>query len=490
MGLEDCAEGILAVAVQEMIRALRLVSVERGEDPREAALIAFGGAGPLHACAVADELGVRRVVAPPAAGVLAALGLVMAGERRDYVQTVLARVDAGDDLAGLLAPLAERAGAGAARGRRSAPAPTAATPARATPSRWIGTRTRPRPSSPGRSTPPTRPATATPSRAGRWRRSPCGSRPSGPGPTPSCRARRSGPPVPGPAVIPMDGRDLLGRRRLDGAAPTRSAGSSWSGGPTSAGRRRERPSARTASEDMDPVTLQVMANALRAVAEEMEAALIRSAFSPNIKERRDCSTAIFDADGRMVVQSASIPVHLGAMPEAVDAARARGAAPGEVWLVNDPYRGGTHLPDLTMISAVRPRRRGRRLRGDARPPRRRRRHGARAACPPARASSCRRGSSSRPSAWSPAARRRGTCSTSSSPTRARRASARATSAPSSPPTAWPSAGWPRWPPATAPGGCARPSARCWTTPSAAPGRRSPPCRTAATRRPRPSRATA
>ncbi len=109
MGLEDCAEGILAVAVQEMVRALRLVSVERGEDPREAALIAFGGAGPLHACAVADELGVRRVVAPPAAGVLAALGLVMAGERRDYVQTVLARVDAGDDLAGLLAPLAERA---------------------------------------------------------------------------------------------------------------------------------------------------------------------------------------------------------------------------------------------------------------------------------------------------------------------------------------------------------------------------------------------
>ena len=103
---------------------------------------------------------------------------------------------------------------------------------------------------------------------------------------------------------------------------------------------------------LDPVTLQVMANALRAVAEEMEAALVRSAFSPNIKERRDCSTAIFDAGGRMVVQSASIPVHLGAMPEAVDAVRERGAVPGEVWVVNDPYRGGTHLPDITMISPV------------------------------------------------------------------------------------------------------------------------------------------
>jgi N-methylhydantoinase B len=103
---------------------------------------------------------------------------------------------------------------------------------------------------------------------------------------------------------------------------------------------------------LDPVTLQVMANALRAVAEEMEAALVRSAFSPNIKERRDCSTALFDADGRMVVQSASIPVHLGAMPEAVEAVRARGAVPGEVWVVNDPYRGGTHLPDLTMINPI------------------------------------------------------------------------------------------------------------------------------------------
>ncbi len=92
-----------------MVRALRLVSVERGEDPREATLIAFGGAGPLHACPVADELGVRRVVAPPAAGVLAALGLVVAGERRDYVQTVLAPLDDSEALAARLAPLRARA---------------------------------------------------------------------------------------------------------------------------------------------------------------------------------------------------------------------------------------------------------------------------------------------------------------------------------------------------------------------------------------------
>ena len=103
---------------------------------------------------------------------------------------------------------------------------------------------------------------------------------------------------------------------------------------------------------MDGVLLQIMSNALRAVAEEMEAALVRSSYSPNIKERRDCSTALFDAGGRMVVQSASIPVHLGAMPESVDAVRSRDAAPGEIWAVNDPYRGGTHLPDITLISPV------------------------------------------------------------------------------------------------------------------------------------------
>ena len=110
LGLEACAEGILAVAVHEMVRALRRVSVERAADPREATLIAFGGAGPLHACQVADELGVTRVEAPPAAGVLAALGLVVAGERRDYVQTVLAPVREGAGLGGMLAPLRERAG--------------------------------------------------------------------------------------------------------------------------------------------------------------------------------------------------------------------------------------------------------------------------------------------------------------------------------------------------------------------------------------------
>src|SRR3954453_16645835 len=95
------------------------------------------------------------------------------------------------------------------------------------------------------------------------------------------------------------------------------------------------------------VELQGIGSALRAVAEEMGAVLIRSAFSANIKERRDCSTAIFDARGRMVAQAEHIPVHLGAMPDAVAAVM---GLPGDRWILNDPYTGGTHLPDVTLVS--------------------------------------------------------------------------------------------------------------------------------------------
>ena len=98
------------------------------------------------------------------------------------------------------------------------------------------------------------------------------------------------------------------------------------------------------------VELQVIGSALRAVAEEMGAVLIRSAFSANIKERRDCSTAIFDESGRMIAQAEHIPVHLGAMPDAVAAAMSLGLTPGQVCVLNDPYTGGTHLPDITLVS--------------------------------------------------------------------------------------------------------------------------------------------
>ncbi len=103
---------------------------------------------------------------------------------------------------------------------------------------------------------------------------------------------------------------------------------------------------------LDPVTLQVMLGALRAACDEMGAVLVRSAHSANIKERRDASTALFDERGRMVMQAEHIPVHLGAMPAAVAAVLDEHHEPGVAWILNDPYRGGTHLPDITVIAPL------------------------------------------------------------------------------------------------------------------------------------------
>jgi N-methylhydantoinase B len=98
------------------------------------------------------------------------------------------------------------------------------------------------------------------------------------------------------------------------------------------------------------IELQLLGAALRSIAEEMGAALVRSAFSANIKERRDCSTALFDARGRMIAQAEHIPVHLGAMPDAVAVVMRRDPSPEDVFVLNDPYAGGTHLPDVTLVT--------------------------------------------------------------------------------------------------------------------------------------------
>jgi len=103
---------------------------------------------------------------------------------------------------------------------------------------------------------------------------------------------------------------------------------------------------------LDPITLEVMLGSLRAACDEMGAVLVRSAHSANIKERRDASTALFDPDGQMVMQAEHIPVHLGAMPAAVAAVLNEEQRPDESWILNDPYRGGTHLPDITVITPL------------------------------------------------------------------------------------------------------------------------------------------
>lgn len=110
------------------------------------------------------------------------------------------------------------------------------------------------------------------------------------------------------------------------------------------------------SASVDAVTLEVIRNACTAISEEMNANLIRTGYSPNIKERRDCSCAIFDADGDMISQAENMPVHLGAMPFSVAAALDRyppeALSPGDAIMVNDPFQGGAHLPDLTLVTPV------------------------------------------------------------------------------------------------------------------------------------------
>src|SRR3989338_3335786 len=96
----------------------------------------------------------------------------------------------------------------------------------------------------------------------------------------------------------------------------------------------------------------VMAHAFASLAEEMGAVLVASSVSPNVRERRDSSAALFDAPGEMIAQAAHIPVHLGAMPDAVAAVMALGPNPGDTFIINDPFTGGTHLPDITMVHAI------------------------------------------------------------------------------------------------------------------------------------------
>ena len=118
--------------------------------------------------------------------------------------------------------------------------------------------------------------------------------------------------------------------------------------------RKARSPQETKTSRSDPADLAFFGNLLTSIAEEMGASLIRSAYSSNIQERRDCSCAVFDGDARLVAQAAHIPVHLGAMPASVRAAlEAFGQlGEGDAVLLNDPYAGGTHLPDLTIVTPV------------------------------------------------------------------------------------------------------------------------------------------
>ena len=352
LDVEETAAGIVRVASAAMAQAVRVVTVERGIDPRDLALVPFGGAGPLHAAQIADELGMRRVLVPVASGVLSAFGLVVAERRRDLVESVLLT---GNDLT--TDRIAEAVDRLAERGREELGAEDPEV--RATYElRYEGQAFElpidgdPRPDPRdlrrafdrahedryGYADPDAnlelvtiRVAVALPGaepRPAEWDGLPA--------------ERVEGPEVvalPGSTLVVPGGwharaeADLVMMERTNGDPPSRAAR-----------RPRTRP--------LDPITLQVLVGSLRAACDEMGAVLVRSAHSANIKERRDASTALFDPDGQMVMQAEHIPVHLGAMPSAVAAVLGEDQRPGGSWILNDPYRGGTHLPDITVITPL------------------------------------------------------------------------------------------------------------------------------------------
>ena len=332
LGLDDTARGILRVADAEMVRALRVMTVERGLDPRDYALLAFGGAGPLHAAALAEELGIRRIVVPRAGSVLSALGLAAAEQRHDEARTVLRPgaaltpaelVDLAGDADTVVWEVRYRGQAHelALRDVDPTPGALAAALAAAHEERY------------GYAEPHAPWELVTVRRT--WR-------------TPGAEVYR-------PAGEPA--ADVTGPARLAGPEFTVLVPAGWAGGHDAAGTLRlERVAAPHACADaaatgpLDPIALQVATGALRSACEEMGATLIRAAHSANIKERHDCSTALFDPTGECVMQAEHIPVHLGSMPAAVEAVLGEAHAPGVSWILNDPFRGGTHLPDITVIT--------------------------------------------------------------------------------------------------------------------------------------------
>jgi len=381
LGLDrlETAEGIVRVANQEMVRALRVVTVERGVDPRRFALLPFGGAGPMHAAAIAAELGVERILCPRAGGVLSALGLCASDRRRDTARTVMlsgAELTAeriAREVGELIAresglPGAEPEVAYEMRYRGQAfelaipgpadpdPADLAERFAAAHEERYgyrdpegevelvdirlgmvvPGPRPRAAAAPEGRLAESSRPARF----GGEWV---------------DTRILRGEPPAgagaEGPAIFELPEATLvlpLGwSAEVDdhGTIRAEKQASAVPYGPI-ATKRNSR------TRRLDPIGLQVLAGGLRAACEEMGAVLIRASHSANIKERRDCSTALFDAAGEMVMQAEHIPVHLGSMPEAVAAVLDKDLRPGESWILNDPYEGGTHLPDITIVSPV------------------------------------------------------------------------------------------------------------------------------------------
>jgi 5-oxoprolinase (ATP-hydrolysing) len=385
---EELAAGFLKIAVERMANAIKQISVQRGHDVTRFALCCFGGAGGQHAGLVADALGVGTVLIHPLAGVLSAFGIGVADLRVVRQRSVEAPLDGGSlaaleaQFAALAAEalgelraqlaLAEQAQV-AARARLKVQGSDTSLPVAwtrdATPaglreafdalhSRHFGFHAGSEAPlviesleieavAPGGAAPPQLPplprATGAPVRAGTrrmwcdggWRDAPVYAR----------AALGAGATVRGPALIVEAHATTVvepGWRARAHATGTLIL--------TRSRRRRRR---ETVAHAPDPIMLEVFNNLFMHVAEEMGIVLEHTAHSVNIKERLDFSCALFAADGALIANAPHIPVHLGSMGDSVQSIlRKHRPKPGDSYLLNSPYAGGTHLPDMTVVTPV------------------------------------------------------------------------------------------------------------------------------------------
>lgn len=384
---EEVAAGFLRIAVTNMANAVKRISVAKGHDITSYALTTFGGAGGQHACAVADALGMRTVLVPPMAGVLSALGMGLAdvtAMREQSVDEPLTEAAIPG-----LTTVADHLEATARAKLRDEDVPDdRITVFRRAHLRYDGTDT------------PLQVMLADPEAmraefeaAHRRQYSFLLERPlmveaisvevvghSDEVPVASSALSTPPPTADGVSEVPMyvsGGWQDVGLRRRESLAPgARVAGPAliaeanattvveegWSATVGDLGELRlDRVAARLdeagidATGEADPVMLEIFNNLFMAVAEQMGARLEQTSQSVNIKERLDFSCALFDPEGHLIANAPHIPVHLGSMGTSVREVIRRRAGrirPGDTYAVNDPYHGGTHLPDITVISPV------------------------------------------------------------------------------------------------------------------------------------------
>ena len=378
----ETAEGFLRIAIDNMANAIKTISTRRGYDATGYALAGFGAAAGQHACLVADALGMSRVFLHPLAGVLSAYGMGLADVRAIRERTLelpLAAGSAAAVAAALDSLEAEARSAVAAQGvaagrttarRRVAlryegtdsPLEVAHGPVAETLATFEAAhRRRYGFASPGR---PVTVETAVVEAVGAGDEVPASPAPPAAGPLPEPVGESH---IHGAGPAPIYDRAALGPgHRIAGPAiivePTATAvvEPGWRAEAAPRGhltleRAAPRPRRVAVGTNADPVMLEVFNNLFMSIAEQMGSVLENTAHSVNVKERLDFSCAIFDPRGRLVANAPHMPVHLGSMGESVRAiVDRRGASqrPGDAYALNAPYAGGTHLPDVTVVTPV------------------------------------------------------------------------------------------------------------------------------------------